>query len=51
MPPGTRWSRRGSTALGTGVLYLVSDRAKALIQLAEHRPGVPEYAGFLSLHP
>ncbi len=25
----------GSTALGTGVRYLVSDRAKALIQLAE----------------
>jgi len=26
------------TALGTGVRYLVSDRAKALIQLAEHMP-------------
>ena len=30
-------------------LYLVSDRAKALIQLAEQGLGVPEYAGFLSL--
>ena len=38
-------------ALGAEVLYLVSDRAKALIQLAEQGPGVPEYAGFLSPHP
>ena len=36
-------------ALGTDVLYLVSDRAKALIQLAEQGLGVPEYARFLSL--
>src|SRR4030095_1564810 len=33
-------------ALGTGVLYMVSDRAQALIQLAEHgveRLSVPDF--------
>ena len=35
IPRGRHWSRSGSRALGTGVLYVVSDRAKALIQLAE----------------
>jgi hypothetical protein len=37
-------------ALGAEVLYLVSDRAKALIQLADQGFGMPEYAGLLSLH-
>src|SRR6267143_3790490 len=37
-------------ALGTSVLYLVSDRAKALIQLAEQGFECLEYARFLSLH-
>jgi IclR helix-turn-helix domain len=32
------------TALGTGVRYVVSDRAKAFIQLAEKRVGVSEHA-------
>ena len=38
-------------ALGVGVLYLVSDRAKALIKLAETGLGVPEHTGFVSPHP
>ena len=50
IPRGKRWWRSGLQALGTGVLYLVSDRAKALIQLAEQGLGVPEYARFLSCH-
>ena len=37
--------------LGTGVWYMVSDRAQALIQLAEQGLGMSEQAGFLPCHP
>ena len=35
MPPGTPWWTQRLKTLGAGVLYLVSDRAKALIKLAD----------------
>ena len=38
------------TTLGTEVLYLVSDRAKALIKLA-HGAGLPEHPGLVSPEP
>ena len=38
-------------ALGVGVLYLVSDRAKALIKLAETGQECQSVPGFVSSHP
>ena len=39
------------TTLGTEVLYLVSDRAKALIKLAHTGLGLPEHPGLVSPEP
>ena len=39
------------TTLGTEVLYLVSDRAKALIKLAHTGSGLPEHPGLVSPEP
>jgi hypothetical protein len=44
------WVDERLKGLGAGVQYLVSDRAKALIQLAEQGFEWPEHAGVLSLH-
>ena len=50
----TTWKARVDArlkALGTAVWYVVSDRAKALIQLAEQGLECFQHAGFLPRHP